>query len=144
MPGKGGAHRSAMTGGTAAAGSERCQAPLRHGDTREHRTMPQGLAPPAMHPSRPHTFFSFLPSSFFLSWYAGRALPEVTGRPRRICAIDFGVNNLMAVTSNCGPASVLYKGSVLKSVNQYYNKRIAFIVSEQTLATGKKFVPTEQ
>lgn len=72
-----------------------------------------------------------------------RELPEITGEPQRICAIDFGVNNLMAVVNNCGLAPVLYKGSVLKSVNQYYNKRIASIVSEQTLATGKKFVPTE-
>lgn len=29
-------------------------------------------------------------------------------------------------------------------MNQYYNKQIASIVSEQTLVTGKKFVPTEE
>lgn len=73
-----------------------------------------------------------------------RELPEITAEPQRICAIDFGVNNLMAATNNCGLAPVLYKDSVLKSVNQYYNKRIASIISAQTLAAGKKFVPTEK
>ena len=62
-------------------------------------------------------------------------------RPERICAIDFGVDNLMSVTNNCGLPSLIYKGGVAKSVNQKYNKTIAALVSEQTLRTGEKFVP---
>lgn len=49
----------------------------------------------------------------------------------RIAAIDFGVNNLMAVTNNCGLPLLLYKGGIVKSVNQYYNKRIAAAMAEE-------------
>ena len=70
-------------------------------------------------------------------------IPEIPEdiRPERICAIDFGVDNLMSVTNNCGLPSLIYKGGVAKSVNQKYNKTIAALVSEQTLRTGEKFVP---
>lgn len=64
--------------------------------------------------------------------------------PKQIAAIDMGVDNLMAVTNNCGLDHLLYKGGVAKSVNQLYNKKIADIVSKQTLASKKKFVPTEE
>ena len=70
-------------------------------------------------------------------------IPEIPEdiRPERICAIDFGVDNLMSVTNNCCLPSLIYKGGVAKSVNQKYNKTIAALVSEQTLRTGEKFVP---
>ena len=70
-------------------------------------------------------------------------LPEQSKESHRICAIDFGVDNLMAVTNNCGIASLLYKGGPAKASNQWYNKTIAKLVSEQTLQTGKKFIPDE-
>ena len=70
--------------------------------------------------------------------------PALNSEPNRIASIDTGVNNLMAVTNNCGLQSVLYKGEICKSVNQWYNKRAAEIVSEQTRKTGKKFVPTDE
>ena len=69
-------------------------------------------------------------------------IPE--NKPARIAAIDFGVDNLMAVTNNCGLPCCLYKGSVAKSVNQGYNKAVAKIVSEQTRGTTRKFVPTDE
>lgn len=81
---------------------------------------------------------------FCFKFEVDRELPKAKETPRRICAIDFGVDNLMAVTNNCGLTSILYKGGVMKSANQYYNKCIADIVSRQTLAIGKKFVPTEE
>ena len=58
--------------------------------------------------------------------------------------MDFGVENLMTVTNNCGLPSLLYKGGTAKSANQLYNKTIARLVSIQTLETGKKFVPTPE
>ncbi len=73
-----------------------------------------------------------------------KELPEPQAVSSRICAIDFGVDNLMAVTNNCGLPCVLYKGGVPKSINQQYNKQAADIVSKQTLETGKKFIPTEE
>jgi len=38
----------------------------------------------------------------------------------------------MAVTNNCGLPCLLYKGGVVKSVNQRYNKRVAKMMSKQT------------
>lgn len=40
------------------------------------------------------------------------------------CGIDFGVNNLAAIVSNDG-SCLLYKGGVVKSVNQWFNKQKA-------------------
>ncbi|MBQ6519924.1 MAG: IS200/IS605 family accessory protein TnpB-related protein [Anaerolineaceae bacterium] len=70
--------------------------------------------------------------------------PALKEEPERIAAIDTGVDNLMAVTNNCGLQSILYKGNICKSINQWYNKQAARMVSEQTLKTGKKFVPTAE
>lgn len=44
--------------------------------------------------------------------------------------IDIGIDNLMAVTSNEGPISNLVNGRPLKSINQYYNKTKAEIISK--------------
>ena len=43
----------------------------------------------------------------------------------RVAAIDPGVDNLCAVTTNFGAKPFLIKGTPLKSINQYYNKRLA-------------------
>lgn len=74
----------------------------------------------------------------------GAAEPELDDKPERITAIDLGVDNLMAVTNNCGLENLLYKGGVIKSVNHNYNKRVADIVSKQTKGGTDKFIPTEE
>lgn len=43
----------------------------------------------------------------------------------RIAAIDFGVDNLMTITTNCGVNPIVINGKPLKSFNQYYNKKIS-------------------
>ena len=63
---------------------------------------------------------------------------------RRIIAIDLGVDNFAAITNNIGLPCLLFKGGVIKSANQWYNKRFAEIVSEQTKETQKKFKPTPE
>ena len=65
-------------------------------------------------------------------------------KPTRIIAIDLGVSNFAAITNNIGAPCLLFKGGVLKSVNQWYNKRMSIIVSEQTKGTTKKFAPTPE
>ena len=70
--------------------------------------------------------------------------PALNSEPKRIASVDSGVENLMAITNNCGLRSVLYKGNICKSVNQWYNKRVSLMMSEQTLKTGKEFVPTTE
>jgi|GEM_PF-1223640 len=49
-----------------------------------------------------------------------------------VAAIDLGVNNLVAITTNKGQ-SLLVKDKSLKSINQFANKEIARIHSAQTL-----------
>ncbi len=42
----------------------------------------------------------------------------------RIAAIDLGIENIVSITNNVGAPSLIIKGGVIKSINQYYNKRI--------------------
>ena len=43
----------------------------------------------------------------------------------KIAAIDLGVDNLMTITTNCGVNPIVINGKPLKSINQYYNKKIS-------------------
>ena len=56
----------------------------------------------------------------------------------RIVSIDPGVSNFCAVTNNFGEKPFLIKGGVLKSANQYYNKKLAEFRSEAEMCNGKK------
>ena len=55
-------------------------------------------------------------------------------------AIDLGVNNLAALVSNDGNEPLLYKGEVLKSRNQWYNKQKAMHISCLTKGHDPKTV----
>lgn len=48
----------------------------------------------------------------------------------RIAAIDIGVNNFITLVNNIGEEPIAVKGGVIKSINQFYNKRKAEIQSE--------------
>lgn len=61
------------------------------------------------------------------------SVPETS---KRIAAIDFGVDNLMAVTNNVGAPCLLYKGGIVKSINQLYNKKRAAIMAEEMTKPG--------
>jgi putative transposase len=57
----------------------------------------------------------------------------------RIIGIDFGLRNIIAIGNNIGDQPIVVKGDVIKSVNQYYNKRRADIQSiydRQGIKTG--------
>jgi putative transposase len=43
--------------------------------------------------------------------------------------IDFGINNICAVTNNIGKEFFIINGKSIKSINQYYNKRLAELKS---------------
>ena len=61
-----------------------------------------------------------------------------------VAAIDLGVNNLVAITTNKGQ-SLLVKDKSLKSINQFANKEIARIHSAQTtLKLNSKVVSSKQ
>lgn len=53
--------------------------------------------------------------------------------------IDIGIDNLASITSNDKNFSYIVKGTPLKSMNQYYNKRRAQIQSELEKCNKKKF-----
>ena len=73
----------------------------------------------------------------------GKAMPEKKDISR-ICAIDMGINNFAAITNNIGVPSLLFKGGIIKSINQYCNKRMRKIRSVQTAGTTNKFKMTDK
>lgn len=77
---------------------------------------------------------------FQLSFIMEEDIQKGTRPINRIASIDLGVNNLMAVTNNCGLECLLFKAGCLKSVNQFYNKCLAQNMSAQTLLTKDKFI----
>lgn len=57
----------------------------------------------------------------------------------RIAGIDFGLRNIITMANNIGQQPIVIKGDVIKSINQFYNKRRAEIQSiydKQKLKTG--------
>ena len=43
----------------------------------------------------------------------------------RIVGIDYGLSNIVAMANNIGTQPIVVKGSIVKSINQWYNKRRA-------------------
>lgn len=67
-------------------------------------------------------------------------IPDVEGKMDngKYAAIDIGVDNLVALTWNTCDRPVLLKGTLLKSVNQYYNKQMAKYRSICELMNGRR------
>ena len=57
-------------------------------------------------------------------------VPDIEEKAERIASIDLGVDNLMTITTNCGVKPLVVNGKPLKSINQYYNKKISEMRSE--------------
>jgi len=59
--------------------------------------------------------------------------------PNKCAALDLGVNNLATVTTSIkGVNPFLINGRPLKSINAFYNKRLAELKSEKDLAKSKR------
>lgn len=59
----------------------------------------------------------------------------------RVATIDFGLTNIVTIANNVGEQPIIVKGGVLKSINQFYNKRRAelqSIYAEQEIYIGNK------
>ncbi len=63
---------------------------------------------------------------------------QPTGEPTRIAGIDLGVNNLVTVANNIGLMPIIVNGKGIKSINQFYNRRKAYIQSELMIRNGSK------
>lgn len=54
----------------------------------------------------------------------------------RYCGIDLGINNLMTIGSNC-LEPIIITGKPLKSINHFYNKKLAKLKSRQDILKSK-------
>ncbi|WP_407891600.1 RNA-guided endonuclease InsQ/TnpB family protein [Scytonema sp. NUACC26] len=64
---------------------------------------------------------------------------ELNDKAEKIAALDMGIDNLMAVTSNVsGFKPVLINGRPLKSINKFFNKKRAQLRSRSGLKTSKR------
>ena len=52
-------------------------------------------------------------------------VPDTKDESNRIASIDLGVDNLVTMTNNIGLNPIIINGKGIKSINQYYNKRLA-------------------
>ena len=59
--------------------------------------------------------------------------------PTHIASIDLGVNNFATITNNIGIQPIIINGKGIKSINQFYNKRRAKIVSELKFVNGARW-----
>lgn len=64
-------------------------------------------------------------------------VPNISDDSERMVAIDIGVDNFITMVNNIGENPIAVKGGIIKSVNQYYNKRKAAIQSELKKTNGK-------
>ena len=64
-------------------------------------------------------------------------VPETKENNNRITSIDLGVNNLVTMTNNIGLNPIIINGKGIKSINQYYNKRLAKEKSLLKIRHGK-------
>lgn len=64
---------------------------------------------------------------------------DVTQLNERALGIDIGLSNLCAVVNNCGLTPFLIKGTPLKSINQIYNKRLAYYQSIAKTVNGVNY-----
>ncbi len=64
-------------------------------------------------------------------------IPDVKVESNRITSIDLGVDNLVTMTNNIGLNPIIINGKGIKSINQYYNKRLAKEKSLLKIRYGK-------
>lgn len=56
--------------------------------------------------------------------------PDVTEQSENIASIDLGVDNFITMVNNIGLNPIVVKGGIIKSINQYYNKKKSALQSE--------------
>ena len=60
-----------------------------------------------------------------------RDIIAVDGTPAGVMMLDSGLNNFAAIADNKGNEPIVIKGGAVKAENQWFNKRMAFLKSEQ-------------
>lgn len=67
----------------------------------------------------------------------GMGVPKHNEQSEYIAAIDVGVNNFITMVNNIGEQPIVIKGGIIKSINQYYNKKKAKLQSELKIINKK-------
>lgn len=57
-------------------------------------------------------------------------VPDTIKQSENIASIDLGVDNFITMVNNIGVQPIAVKGGIIKSINQYYNKKKAKLQSE--------------
>lgn len=63
---------------------------------------------------------------------------QVKETSEKIAGLDLGLNNLATIGSNCS-LPIIINGRPLKSINQFYNKKLAKLKSEKDISKNKKY-----
>lgn len=66
-------------------------------------------------------------------------VPDIPKNSDRIVAIDIGVNNFITMVNNISENPIAVKGGIIKSINQFYNKKKANIQSELKKVNDKNW-----
>lgn len=80
-------------------------------------------------------------TNFIIEIVYSKEVSEKKSDKKRIIGIDLGMRNIATITSNIGLRPIVCKGGILKSINQFYNKKKAKlqqIYDKQGIETGKK------
>lgn len=64
--------------------------------------------------------------------------PKVKTAHERIAGIDLGLSNLVTLTNNIGIIPIVINGRIIKSINHYYNKRLAELKSQAETDNNRK------
>lgn len=66
-------------------------------------------------------------------------VPECDSKSKRIIGIDLGVNNFATISNNTGLKPFVINGKIIKSMNQYYNKKKAELQSDLKLKYNRNW-----
>lgn len=69
-------------------------------------------------------------SVYILEIVYEKEINELKEETNRILGIDLGVDNIATCVNNIGIKPIVINGKVLKSINQYYNKKLAILRSD--------------
>jgi putative transposase len=69
-------------------------------------------------------------NNYILELVYEKEVQETKEFNNRICSIDLGVNNFATLTNNIGVKPIIISGKNIKSINQYYNKKLAKLRSD--------------
>ena len=73
----------------------------------------------------------FIPNGgeYILEIVYEKEIEEQSNSNKNIIGIDLGLNNFVTMVNNCGLKPIIINGKIIKSINQFYNKQLAYYKS---------------